>query len=158
MSVKSTLKSAFKSAARKMLHNFDFVMAGACLAFALSSRPFLTSFETERLENAKAQYEQVHTQAVAYGAAAGQPDSVLQNSDALNLYIYDQREKDAETRTLSDDYRNARGAFFRAQRTYNMSSTMGYVFGGTFAALGLATAAAGINNRRPRRKDEGMAM
>ena len=158
MSVQSKLKSAFKSAARKMLRNFDFVMAGTCLTFALSSQPFLTSFETDRLENAKERYEQVHTQAVAYGTAAGQPDSVLQNSDALNLYIYDQREKDAETRALSDDYRSVRGEFARAQRTYNMSSTMGYVFGGTFAALGLATAAAGINNRRPRRKDEGLAM
>lgn len=154
MSVKSTLKSAFKSAARKMLHNFDFVMAGACLVFALSSRPFLTSFETDRLQNAKERLETVHTDAVAYGAAAGQADSVLQDSDALNLYLYDQRGKDAETRALSNDYRSARVQFSRAERTYNMSSTMGYVFGGTFAAMGLATAAMGINSRRARRKEQ----
>lgn len=158
MSVKSTLKSAFKSVARKALRNFDFVMAGTCLTFALSSEPFLTSFETDRLENAKERYEQVHTQAVAFGAAAGQPDSVLQNSDKLNLYIYDQREKDAETRELSDDYRSARAQLSWSQRTYDMSSTMGYVFGGTFAAMGLATAAMGINNRRQRRKEAGPGM
>lgn len=148
-----SVKDVLKNVGRKMLHNFDFVIAGACLFFSLTARPFLTSFETERLENAKERYEEVHTQAVAYGKAAGQPDSVLQDSRTLNLYIYDQREKDAQTRELSDNYRSARVDFARAQSTYNMSSTMGYIFGGTFAAMGIAAAAVGVRDRRPRRKE-----
>jgi len=153
-----SVKSALKAVGRQMLRHFDFVVAGACLVFSLSSRPFLTSFETERLENAKQRFEEVHADAVAYGTAAGQPDSVLNDSRALNLFIYEQREKNDQTRSLSDEYRSARAQFSRAKDRYQMNSTMGYVFGGAFAALGVVTAAAGVNNRRQRRKEQGMDM
>lgn len=148
MDVKKTLKNV----AYKALRNFDFVMAGVCLVFALTARPFLTSFETDRLENAKERYEEVHPRAQAFATQAGQPDSIVQDEKALNLYLFDQRGNDAEIRSLSDDFRSARADLRRAESTYKMSSTMGHIFGGTFAAMGIAFAAGGIANRRRDKK------
>lgn len=146
------IKKSLKNLAYKTLRYFDFVMAGACLVFALTARPFLTSFETERLENAKERYEEVHPKAQAYAIQAGQADSIVQDEKALNLYLFDRRGDDAEVRKLSDDFRSARAERARAQDTYNLSSTMGHVFGGTFAVMGIAFAAGGIANRRRDKK------
>lgn len=146
------VKKALKNVAYKALRNFDFVMAGACLVFALTARPFLTSFETDRLENAKERFEEVHPRAVAFAAAEGQPDSLLQNETALNLYLFDKRFENREIRSLSDEFRSARVDLRRAESTYKMANTMGNISCGMFAAIGIAFAAGGIARKREQKK------
>jgi hypothetical protein len=153
-----SVKEVLKQVGRQMLRHFDFVIAGTCLVFALTTRPFLLSFETDKLKAAQEHFEEIHPQAQAFASAQGQPDSLVQDEKALNLYLFEKRYDNPDIRKLSDEFRSARVDLARSQRMYDMSSTVGYVFGGTFAAMGVFAAAAGVANRRPRRKENAPGM
>lgn len=146
--MKNDTPSALSKLGYKVLHNIDFAVAGLCLVFALSSRPFSMSIYEKPLANAKERYEQMHHQADSiYRAETGKGPAA---DAALSSYIYHRgegKEKEAE-RNFSYEFHGARAMFNRAQSSTEFASIYGYVTGGMFAALGVTMAAHGISERR----------
>lgn len=139
--------SALARLGYKVLKNFDFVMVGLCLTFAVSSRPFLTSFETDRVAAAHAAYAEIAPKAQAY-VDAREAANPRKDTIDVNLYLYDRMHESKEVRDLSYDFRSARAQLRQAQSSHDLASTFGYVFGGTFAAMGVAFGAIGIRDRK----------
>lgn len=138
----------------KVLRNFDFVVAGLCLTFALSSRPFMTSFYEKPLEDAKARYETAYEKADSvFMAANGQK---APEDSTLNMHIYNRRSESAEMQDLSDEFRTARAHLRQGESMYSFASGYGYVSGAIFAGMGVLSAGMGISTRR-RRKGGGMS-
>ncbi len=144
--MKNDTNSVLAKLGYKALHNFDFIMAGLCLTFALSARPFMTSFYEKPLENANARYEEVYKQADSvYRTAQGV--SAPEDS-TLNMYLYNRREQSDAARELSDEFRSARVGKERAQEMYNFSSIYGYTCGGLLGATGLLLTGIAVAGRR----------
>lgn len=146
--------SALAKLGYKVLRNFDFVVAGLCLAFALSSRPFMTSFYDKPLEDAKARYEMVYEKADSVFTAA-QGHKAPEDS-TLNMHLYNRRDESAEMQDLSDEFRTARAHVRQGESMYNFASGYGYACAAVFAGMGVLSAGMGINARR-RRKAGGLS-
>jgi hypothetical protein len=137
----------------KALRNFDFVIAGLCLTFALSSRPFTTSFYEQPLADAKARYEVVYDRADSvFVAAHGQK---APEDSTLNMHLYNRRGESPEMRELSDEFRTARVDVRRGEEMMKFANGYGYACAAAFAGMGALSAGMGIAARR-RRKDGGM--
>lgn len=137
----------------KALHNFDFIIAGLCLAFALSARPFTTSFYEKPLEDAKERYEAVYAKADSiYAAANGQK---APEDSTLNMHLYNRRSESPEMQDISDEFRTARAGVRQGESMYNFASIYGYATAATFAGMGVLSAGLGIAARR--RKNGGMS-
>lgn len=144
--MKNDTNSVLAKLGYKALHNFDFIMAGLCLTFALSARPFMTSFYEKPLENAKARYEEVYKQADSV-YRAGQGVSAPEDS-TLNMYLYNRRDQSEAARALSDEFRSARVDKERAQEMYKFSSIYGYTCGGLLGATGVLLTGLAVAGRR----------
>lgn len=145
--------SALAKLGYKVLRNFDFVVAGLCLTFALSSRPFMTSFYDKPLEEAKARYEEVYDKAdSAFTAAQGHK---APEDSTLNMHLYNRSGESAEMKDLSDEFRTARAQVRQQESMYSFASGYGYVSGGIFAGMGVVAAGLGIAARQ-RRKQGGI--
>lgn len=130
----------------KVLRNFDLVFAGLCLTFALSSRPFTTSFYEKPLEDAKARYALVYDQADSiYTAANGHK---APEDSTLNMHLYNRRAESAEMQDLSDEFRSARANVYRSEEMHNFASVYGYTTAALFGAMGVFSAGMGIAARR----------
>jgi len=138
----------------KVLRNFDFVLAGLCLAFALTARPFTTSFYEKPLEDAKARYELVYEKADSiFMAANGQK---APEDSTLNMHLYNRRGESAEMQDLSDEFRTARAHVRQGESMYNFASGYGYACAAVFAGMSALSAGLGIAARK-RRKEGGMS-
>lgn len=137
----------------KALRNFDFVFAGLCLTFALSARPFTTSFYEQPLADAKARYEVLYEKADSvFIAAKGQK---APEDSTLNMHLYNRRGESTELRDLSDEFRTARVDVRRGESMYNFASGYGYTCAALFAGMGALSAGMGVAARR--RKNGGMS-
>lgn len=151
--MKNDTDSTLAKLGYKVLHNFDFVLAGLCLTFALASRPFSTGIYEERLENAKTNYAAVYQ--VADSVYRAEKGVSAPNDSVLNMHLYDRREKDDASHDLSYKFQNARAENYRAQDAYDFGSTFGYITASAFAAMGAVAAGAGIAQRRRDKKEKG---
>jgi hypothetical protein len=137
----------------KALRNFDFVVAGLCLTFALSARPFTTSFYEQPLADAKARYEVVYKKADSvFMAANGQK---APEDSTLNMHLYNRRGESSELRELSDEFRSARVDVRRGNEMYSFASGYGYTCAVLLAGMGALSAGMGVSARR--RKGSGMS-
>jgi len=144
--MKNDTDTALSKLGYKVIRNFDFVMAGLCLTFALSARPFTTSFYEKPLEDAKARYEQVYQKGDSlYRAATG---VAAPEDSTLNMYLYNRREQSDDARELSDEFRSARVGKQRAEEMYKFSSVYGYTCGGILGVTGVLLTGVAVAGRR----------
>lgn len=150
--MKHDTDSALAKMGYKMLRNFDFVLAGLCLTFAVASRPFCTSIYDDRLANSKTNYAAVYQTADSVYRAEHKISAP--EDSTLNMYLYDRRGESEEARDLSRAFQNARAEKYNAQDAYDFGSTFGYISAGAFAVLGAVAAGAGIASRRRDSRDK----